>query len=258
MNANSRAGRWLAPALSAFVLCLAVTTEAAAPVEHPDLTGIWTWDTDLHPGAGRFDLVWPANPPFTKEARDKVAAYHALVDPKAETPSSYCLGMGMPGSTLASGGYPMEIIQRPEQITLIQEAHSEVRRIFLGSRVPDSDLFPTRNGYSTGHWEGDTLVVETSFLQESVDQGSAHSDAAHIVEHFRLGRDAKGRKTLTDQLTLTDPVFYTQPVSVTKTWIAMKKGGRMLDYECNEETWDDHLQQLAKEAAAKGGQPVKP
>jgi hypothetical protein len=188
-----------------------------------------------------------------------VAAYHALVDPKAETPSSYCLGMGMPGSTLASGGYPMEIVQRPEQVTVIQEAHSEIRRIFLGSRVSDSDLFPTRNGYSTGHWDGDTLVVETSFLQESVDQGSAHSDAARIVERFRLGRDAKGRKTLTDQLTLTDPVFYTQPVSVTKTWIAMKKGGRMLDYECNEETWDDHLQQLAKAAAAaKGGEPVKP
>lgn len=259
MNANSRAGRRLAPAVSAFVLCFPLMATAAAPTPHPDLTGIWTWDTDIHPGAGRFDLVWPANPPFTKEAHDKVAAYHALVDPKAETPSSYCLGMGMPGSTLASGGYPMEIVQRPEQVTVIQEAHSEIRRIFLGSRVSDSDLFPTRNGYSTGHWDGDTLVVETSFLQESVDQGSAHSDAARIVERFRLGRDAKGRKTLTDQLTLTDPVFYTQPVSVTKTWIAMKKGGRMLDYECNEETWDDHLQQLAKAAAAaKGGEPVKP
>jgi hypothetical protein len=253
MNANSRAGRLLAPAVLALGVCLAgssVPRALAGEPQHPDLTGIWTWDTELHPGAGRFDLVWPSNPPFTKEAREKVAAYHALVDPKAETPSSYCLGMGMPGSTLASGGYPMEVIQRPEQITLIQEAHSELRRIFIGQpRVPDSDLFPTRNGYSTGRWEGDTLVVETSFLQESVDQGSAHSDAARIVERFHLGKDAKGRKTLTDDLTLTDTRFYTQPVSVTKTWYAMKKGGRMLDYECNEETWDDHLEQLAKQAA---------
>jgi hypothetical protein len=253
MNAHSRAGRLLAPAVLALGLFFGSSSASPAPAgetQHPDLTGIWTWDTDLHPGAGRFDLVWPANPPFTKEAREKVAAYHALVDPKGETPSSYCLGMGMPGSTLASGGYPMEVIQRHEQITIIQEAHSELRRIFIGQpRVPDSDLFPTRNGYSTGRWEGDTLVVETSFLQESVDQGSAHSDEARIVERFHLGHDAKGRKTLTDELTMTDPRFYTQPVSVTKTWYAIKKGGRMLDYECNEETWDDHLEQLNREAA---------
>lgn len=268
MSANSRAGRRAGPALLAVCLCFLAWTSPLSgaaperstgkPSQHPDLTGIWTWDTDIHPGAGRFDLVWPADPPFTREAREKVAAYHKLVDPRAETPSSFCLGMGMPGSTLASGGYPMEIIQRPEQVTVLQEAHSEIRRIFIGQPpVPDSDLFPTRNGYSTGHWEGDTLVVETSHLQESVDQGSAHSDEARIVERFRLGRDTKGRKILTDQLTLTDPRFYTQPVSVTKTWIAMKEGGRMLDYECNEEAWDDHLEQLAKEAAKAGPHPTQ-
>jgi len=217
---------------------------------HPDLTGIWTWDTDINKGPGRFILVWPDPPPFTKEGHDKVEAYKALVAPRGESPSSYCLGMGMPGSTLASGGYPMEVIQRPEQVTIIQEAHSELRRIFINqSRVPDSDLFPTRNGYSTGRWDGDTLVVDTTALEESVDQGSAHSELAHIMERFRLGRDAKGRKILTDELTLTDPRFYTRPVTVTKTWIAMKKGGRMLDYECNEPAWQDHLEQLAQQAA---------
>jgi hypothetical protein len=202
MNGNSRAGCRAMPAILFVCLCVlgamsAVSGAESVPAsaQRPDLTGIWTWDTDIHPGAGRFDLVWPANPPFTEEARQKVAAYHKLVDPRAETPSSFCLGMGMPGSTLASGGYPMEIIQRPEQVTILQEAHSEIRRIFIGQpRVPDSDLFPTRNGYSTGRWEGDTLVVETSFLQESVDQGSAHSDEARIVERFRLGRDAKGAR----------------------------------------------------------------
>jgi hypothetical protein len=250
MNAHSHARRCLAAVIVVCALCFSAVSAIRAAEPHPDLTGIWTWDTDIYPGAGRFVLVWPADPPFTKEAREKVAAYHALVAPTGETPSSFCLGSGMPASTLASGGYPMEIIQRPEQVTIIQEAHTEVRRIFVNQpRVPEDDLFPTRNGYSVGHWEGDTLVVETSNLQESVDQGSAHSDAAHVVERFRLGRDAKGRKILTDQLTLTDPVFYTQPVTVTKTWIAMKKGGRMLDYECNESAWDEHLDQLAKKAA---------
>jgi hypothetical protein len=186
MNANSQARRRVAAAL--LTLCLSCGSAAPAAEPHPDLTGVWTWDTDLHPGAGRFDLVWPADPPFTKEGREKVAAYRALVAPTGVTPSSFCLGWGMPASTLASGGYPMEVIQRPEQVTIIQEAHSELRRIFVNQpRIPASDLFPTRNGYSTGRWEGDTLVVETSDLQESVDQGSAHSDAAHIIERFRLG-----------------------------------------------------------------------
>jgi hypothetical protein len=255
MNAHlsSRSGAITAIA----VLAVSSLPSAWAADPHPDLTGIWTWDTDINKGPGRFDLVWPTDPPFTPEGRDKVAAYKALVAPKGESPSSYCLGMGMPGSTLASGGYPMEVIQRPEQVTIIQEAHSELRRIFINQpRVPESDLFPTRNGYSTGHWEADALVVETSALQESVDQGSAHSDSAHVVERFRLGRDAKGRKILTDELTLTDPQFYTRPVTVTKTWIAIKKGGRMLDYDCNEPAWQDHLEQLAHQAA-KAAVPAK-
>jgi hypothetical protein len=258
MNMDSNARRNAITALLFLSISFLWLPSALAADAHPDLTGIWTWDTDINKGPGRFDLVWPADPPFTKEGREKVAAYKALVAPKGESPSSYCLGMGMPGSTLASGGYPMEVIQRPEQVTLIQEAHSELRRIFINQpRVPKSDLFPTRNGYSTGRWEGDTLVVETSDLQESVDQGSAHSDAAHVIERFRLGRDAKGRKILTDELTLTDPGFYTQPVTVTKTWIAMKQGGRMLDYECNEPAWEDHLEQLAQQAA-KAAVPPKP
>jgi hypothetical protein len=256
MTTHSHAQRGVVTAL----LVLAVGSwlpSARAADPHPDLTGVWTWDTDINKGAGRFILEWPTDPPFTKEGREKVAAYKALVAPTGETPSSYCLGMGMPGSTLASGGYPMEVIQRPEQVTILQEAHNEVRRIFVNQpRIPQSDLFPTRNGYSTGHWEGDALVVETSDMQESVDQGSAHSEVAHSVERFRVGRDAKGRKILTDELTLTDPQFYTRPVTVTKTWIAMKKGGRMLDYECNEPTWEDHLEQLAQQAA-KAAVPVK-
>jgi len=256
MNAKSHVVRGAVSALLVLALCLGHLAVAGAAEAHPDLTGIWTWDTDINKGPGRFILVWPDDPPFTREGREKVAAFRALVAPTGETPSSFCLGMGMPGSTLASGGYPMEIIQRPEQVTLIQEAHSELRRIFIDQPpVAAGDLFPTRNGYSTGRWEGDTLVVETSALEESVDQGSAHSEEARIVERFRLGRDAKGRKILTDVLTLTDPRFYARPVTVTKTWVAMKKGGRMLDYECNEPIWQDHLEQLARKAAKAGGAP---
>ena len=52
-----------------------------------------------------------------------------------DTPGGFCLGTGMPGSMLGSGGYPMEIIQRPNQITIVYEAHNEVRRVYLGDRI---------------------------------------------------------------------------------------------------------------------------
>src|SRR5690606_423815 len=118
---------------------------------------------------------------------------------------------------LGSGGYPMEIIQRPEQVTIIYEAHTEIRRIYIGAPPVDpADLVPSRNGYSTGYWDGDTLVVETIALKEAVDQMSAHSDEATILERYRLTRDEKGNRILTAELTLADLRFYTKPITVTK------------------------------------------
>jgi len=236
---------WSAVLLS-IVLLGNATAHAAAPP--PDLTGIWSWDTEKNKGAGRTSLPWPEKPPWTQEAREKVTAYRALVEPSGTSPGAFCLGTGMPGSTLGSGGYPMEIIQRPEQITIIHEAHNELRRIYLGGRKIDpNDLFPSRNGYSTGRWEGDTLVVETMSLKEQVDQTAAHTEDARILERFSVARDSKGRRILTLQMTLTDPRFYTAPVTVTKTWVEAPKG-RMLDYECNEPAWEDHLKKLTQKA----------
>ena len=109
----------------------------------------------------------------------------------------------------------MEIIQRPEQITIIYEAHSETRRVYFGNRnAPEKDRVPGRNGYSSGHWEGDTLVVETDNLVDQVDQRTtSHSDQATIVERYSLdGKDEQGRRILKAEMTMTDPVFYTAPV----------------------------------------------
>jgi hypothetical protein len=234
-------------AASVCALMMSVATAADSP---PDLSGIWTWDREANRGAGRGLQLWPQDPPFTPEAREKVAAYQALVRPTGDTPGGWCVGYGMPTSTLSSGGYPLEIIQRPEQITMIHEAHNEIRRIYLDERknTDPKDLIPTRNGFSVGRWEGDTLIVETTMLKEAVDQSAAHSDEAHILEKYWLSRDAKGRKILNLELTLTDPRFYTKPVTVRRTWVAAEPGTRMLDYECNEPAWEDHLRKLAEEA----------
>jgi len=185
---------------------------------------------------------------MTEVGRQKVAAYRALVGPTSDTPGGYCLGTGMPGSMLGSGGYPMEIVQRPEQINITYEAHNEVRRVYLGDRiVPMADRVPGRNGHSSARWEGDTLIVETTHLVEQVDQRYAHSDQARIVERYRLTTDANGTRVLVAEMTLTDPAFYTKPVTDTKKW-AYVPNGHLLPYECAEEGWRIHLEELEKRA----------
>ena len=144
--------------------------------------------------------------PLRAEPKAKVDAYRALVDPRGETPGGYCLGTGMPGSMLGSGGYPMEIVQHENLILVVYEAHAEIRRIYLGERANPEDLFPDRNGYSFGRWEGDKLIVETTHLKEAVDQGRyPHSEHAKVVEEYSLEVTDDGTKVLTSKMTMTDP-----------------------------------------------------
>jgi len=190
--------------------------------------------------------------PFTAEGRQKVEEYRALVAENQDSPGAFCLGTGMPGAMLGSGGYPMEWIQRPEQITVVYEAHTEIRRIYTdGRKVDPRDMVPSRDGYSTGHWESDTLVVETTQLKEAIDQQLAHSDQARIVERYSSSKGPKGERLLTAEMTLIDPVFYTEPVKQTKTWAAAKPLTMMIAYDCNEPAWEDHLDELRRKAAAK-------
>ena len=237
----------------AFVGLFAVFAAAQSPQNRPDFTGVWTTYTEPGQGRGGRGGGRGAGPglPFTDEAKKKIAAYRALVTPTSETPGGYCLGTGMPGSMLGSGGYPMEIHQRPEQIMIVYEAHAEIRRVYLGDRiVPNDDRIPGRNGTSSGRWEGDTLVVETTHLREQVDQQYAHSDQARIVERYRLTQGAKGEKVLVAEMTLTDPVFYTEPVKAEKRW-AFVPNGHLLPYECNEEVWIKRLEELERKATGK-------
>jgi hypothetical protein len=225
---------------------------AALAAEHPDFTGVW--GTYREPGApaGPRGGAFGAAPalPLLPDAQKKVDAYKALVAPSGDTPGGFCLGTGMPGSMLGSGGYPMEIVQHDDIIIVVYEAHTEVRHIHLGTPAKESDLFPDRNGYSFGRWDGDKLVVETTHLKESVDQQRyPHSAQAKIVEEYRLVTNGDGGKVLVASMTLTDPAFYKEPLKAEKKWQYLP-GVRLLPYECNEPAWDEHLEQLRKQAAA--------
>ncbi len=223
---------------------------SALAESHPDLSGVWGGYVERGQPSIRQLRANSNLLPFTPEAKRKVDEYHALVTPGDDSPGKFCLGYGLPESMLFSGGYPMEILQKPDELVILYEAQSELRHIYLGDKVISAeDRVPDRDGYSIGHWEGDTLVVETGSLKEQEDNAYPHSDAARIVERYHLTRDAKGRKILQDDWTLTDPAFYTTPIKAVKKWTFDPKGV-MLPYECNEEEWLDHLQTLEK---AKGG-----
>jgi hypothetical protein len=224
---------------------------SAVSAQQPDFTGVWTTYNEPGQGRGGGGGGRGAGPalPLNDAAKQKVAKYQSLVQPTGDTPGGFCLGTGMPGSMLGSGGYPMEIQQRPEQIMIVYEAHNEIRRVYLGDRiVPEGDRLPGRNGHSSGRWEGNTLVVETGHLIEQVDQRYAHSSKAKIVERYRLDKGANGETVLVAEMTMTDPEFYTAPVTAVKKW-AKVPNGHLLPYECAEENWIKHLEQLEK----KGG-----
>ena len=119
--------------------------------QRPDFTGVWT--NYVEPGAARGGGPGRGGGPPPAPDRGGPEEGRGLPRPhrrEGDTPGGYCLGTGMPGSMLGSGGYPMEILQRPEQINITYEAHNEVRRVYLGDRiVPMADRVPGRNGHSS-------------------------------------------------------------------------------------------------------------
>jgi hypothetical protein len=239
-------------ALSSALLGAGFASSTAQAADPPDLTGVWGTYRDPNAPAPQRGAP-PPKLPLKPEAQKKYDEYRALVAPNQDTPGGFCLGTGMPGSMLGSGGYPMEIVQHKDIILVVYEAHAEIRRIYLSSRAKEEDLFPERNGYSVGRWEGNKLVVETTHLKEAVDQQRyPHSEQAKIVEEYTLETRDDGTKVLTANMTLTDPGFYTEPIKAEKKW-QFQPGVRLLAYECNEPQWEDHIEQLRKQAASKPG-----
>jgi hypothetical protein len=221
--------------------------EPSVAAERPDFTGVW--GVYREPGQPRRLRPEPVGDlPIKAEAQVRVDAYHALVEPTGDTPGGFCLGSGMPGSMLGSGGYPMEIVQHDDLIVVIYEAHNEIRHIYLGEPAAEEDLFPDRNGYSVGRWEGQKLIVQTTHLKDALDQRQyPHGDQAVIVEEYELTTGEDGSKVLVAHMTMTDPEFYTEPVEAEKKW-AYLPGVRLLPYECNEPAWEDHLDDLRSQS----------
>src|SRR5262249_17615329 len=106
-----------------------------------------------------------------------------------------------------------KIIQMPKLMVLLYEVNAMYRQIFIDGRPQPKDPNPAWNGYSTAHWEGDTLVVQTEGFRDNlwIDMnGSPMSGAAKMTERMR--RPNYG--TLEIALTIDDPKTYTKPFAV--------------------------------------------
>ena len=129
-------------------------------------------------------------------------------------------------------------IHSPKLLVLLYEVNAMYRQVFIDGRPFPQDMNPTWNGYSVGHWEGDTLVVETRGFRDDLwadTWGSPMSDAAKMTEKMR--RPNFG--TLEIELTIDDPKVYTKPFTVRLTQ-SLEADTELVDEFCleNEKSYE--------------------
>lgn len=197
----------------------------------PDWAGIWVLDFSATPeGAPRGTNS--ETPVLTPKAEAQLKINEAL-EAKNEPPpseSTNCLPPGMP--TIMFMPYDIEFLFTPGRVTIIQEAYMQVRRVYTDGRGHPANLDPTFNGHSIGHWEGDTLVIDTVGLGHSTPLGYhelMHGPHLHVIERIHL----IGPDKLEDDMTLIDPDVLAKPWHEVHTYTRHRNWDQ-LEYICEE------------------------
>jgi hypothetical protein len=217
----------------------ATTQVAGAAFDAKDFSG--TWDRYPQPTeANRDPSVVPAPqpippPPLKPEFK---AAYDAeqkrLNDANAAGEPiannyTHCIPDGMPAMMMNM--FPMEVLQTKGQVTIIQEAYNQVRRIYLDYTLPAvEDAEPGFWGHSSGKWEGNDFVVETIGIKEHVRfRNAPHSASMRIRERMRM-IDANHFE---NEVTVEDPEYLTGPWSW--KWVHQRRPNyKMYEYVCED------------------------
>ena len=203
--------------------------KAAAPKTSdgkPDFTGLWTFKPA---GGGISQLkladIKPWAVALKKEREENLGS---------EAPSANCL----PNSFLGVG--LLKVVQTPTLIVILAEG-LEYRQIFLDGRDLPKDPNPAWMGYSVGHWDGDTLVIEsTGYNDRSWIDGYPHTENLRFTERWR--RDDFGHLQI--ETTASDPAIYAKP------WSGKLKGEYtadtdLIEYVCAENE-KDHVHLVGK------------
>ncbi len=204
-------------------------------MSHPDFSGIW------FPSFGRRGR--PTDPlPFTDAAKPLIEAYEQQFT-LDDDPGYYCIWPGMPRAPWGAP-FAIEVFHRAHDMTIIWEGYGMWRKIYMANENPPEPILPTAMGHSIAHWEGDTLVIETTHLKPYPYMNRfATTSNAHVMERMWLEEreeDGEVVKYLIDEVTLTDPQMYTEPVQ-TRAEAVFRPDLNLLEYNCSVSLWENHV-----------------
>ncbi len=200
---------------------------------HPDLSGNW------QPNAIRQNVDMVGSGVDVPMLPDALALYKKRKESQSrEDPEARCLPPGVP--RMSTTPYPWTIVQTPKLIVIVYEGGAHIwRKVFMDGRPHDPNVEDTWLGDSIGHWEGDTLVVETvgqtdrSWLDES---GIPHSKDMKVTE--RITRPDYGHLEITH--IIDDPKTFSHPWTFTTHPSLLR--GELIEYICQENNRDvEHL-----------------
>jgi len=208
----------------------------------PDLSGVWSLGTTCPPEGcvdypiaaefGNFGANLRGGLPYQPWAAALVKERSALAG--RDDPVAWCKPAG--ALRLLTFPPPRKLLQLPGLVVILSERDVTFRQIFTDGRPLPTDPEPSFNGYSTGRWVKDQLVVETIGLRDGIwldRAGSPLTDAARLTEKFRrvnLGR-------LEIEVTVDDPKAYTKPWTVTLNQTLLPDTD-LLEYHCNDNEKD--------------------
>ncbi|HUA18943.1 MAG TPA: hypothetical protein VMB25_09370 [Bryobacteraceae bacterium] len=212
----------------------------------PDLSGMWGWQTSVPCAAhcsdlevsniGRefFNLAYTLKGglPYQPWAAQLVRQRRA--NQAKDDPNVRCMPRG--ALRIWTDDYYKRIVEAPDRVIVLAERNMQYRQIFTDGRPLPEDPNPTWNGYSTGKWEGDTLVVHSIGFRDDLwldSNGNPLTNAAKVTEKLR--RPNYG--TLEIEITVDDPKAYTAPWTVKMTQ-PLVLDSELLDYYCLENEKD--------------------
>ena len=230
----SRRGRSSAECLA--IVLLAAAAPAFAQHGDPGIGGTWepSFARNGNPGARSPQADPPLKPEYLAQWQAREAQRRAA-DARGEplaTAATFCLPQGMPAMMGGGGPFPTEILLSDGQVTVIQEAYTQVRRIYLDRpQVRLAEIEPGFYGRSVGRWEDDTLVVDTIGIKDTVRyRDIPHSLNMRITERIRRVEP----DVLEDDITIVDPDVLEEP------WRFIFTLRRLPDYEMMEYVCEDN------------------
>ena len=179
-------------------------------------------------------------PPTTPEARSRAAARTEARRRSGRGPADApedrslydrCISRGLPGSMMpAIYGSSYEIVQGPNYVAILYEMVHETRVIPLDSQPHVGTSIKTYMGDARGHWEGDTLVVETTNFKDQIAYRNANAETLRLVERFT----ATGPTSVEWSVTVDDPTTWTRPWTFAMNLTKKDATQRPFEYACHE------------------------